>query len=250
MGSPKPQESPSCPKAHEHEYEKPVCFGQSFDGPSTVLPNLRQRANQERSQAGSSFHSSRAQRNGRPEGQSPSCPESSAGSTCRTGSGPRAFPSNPTNANLNRPSISLRTANRAAPFRLSVSASRSGGRASVRARRVGSIEPPVAGFPPVRSLRQSLWSPPEPPVVRTDTLGLPSEKDRIARELQSIQAALDEMNRDDDELSDPLPTEPVVPPTPPPAPLAPVITSGGGLGVTSSPRLPSFIPRVSIGLRS
>ena len=43
------------------------------------------------------------------------------------------------------------------------------------------------------------------------------------------------MNRDDDKLSDPLPPEPVVPPTPPPAPLAPreapVVTSGGGLGV-------------------
>ena len=84
----------------------------------------------------------------------------------------------------------------------------------------------------VSSANPSEVAPPELPVVPEPTpLGVPSEKDRIARELQSIQAALDEMNRDDDELSDPLPPEPVVPPTPPPAPLAPVVTSGGRLGV-------------------
>ena len=86
------------------------------------------------------------------------------------------------------------------------------------------------------SANPSEVAPPEPPVEPEPTPpSLPSEKNRIARELQSIQAALDEMNRDDDQLSDPLPPEPVVPPTPPPAPLAPreapVVTSGGGLGV-------------------
>ena len=85
------------------------------------------------------------------------------------------------------------------------------------------------------SANPSEVAPPEPPVEPEPTPpSLPSEKDRLARELQSIQAALDEMNRDDDQLSDPLPPEPVVPPTPPPAPLAPreapVVTSGGGLG--------------------
>ena len=88
----------------------------------------------------------------------------------------------------------------------------------------------------VSSANPSEVAPPETPVEPEPTPpSLPSEKDRLARELQSIQATLDEMNRDDDNLSDPLPPEPVVPPTPPPAPLAPreapVVTSGGGLGV-------------------
>ncbi len=94
----------------------------------------------------------------------------------------------------------------------------------------------------VSSANPSEVAPPEPPVEPEPTPpSLPSEKNRIARELHSIQAALDEMNRDDDQLSDPLPPEPVVPPTPPPAPLAPreapVITSGGGLGVYIVPSI-------------
>ena len=92
------------------------------------------------------------------------------------------------------------------------------------------------------SANPSEAAPPEPPVVPEPTPpSQRSEKERIARELQSIQAALDEMNRDDDQLSDPLPPEPVVPPTLPPAPLAPreapVVTSGGGLGVYLVPSI-------------
>ena len=64
---------------------------------------------------------------------------------------------------------------------------------------------------------------------------LPSEKERVARELQSIQASLDEMNRDADQLSAPLPPEPVAPPTPAPATVAPreapAVTFSGGPGV-------------------
>ena len=53
------------------------------------------------------------------------------------------------------------------------------------------------------SANPSEVAPPEPPVEPEPTPpSLPSEKNRIARELQSIQAALDEMNRDDDQLSD------------------------------------------------
>lgn len=85
-------------------------------------------------------------------------------------------------------------------------------------------------------------APPEPPVEPEPTPpSQRSEKERVARELQSIQAALDEMTRDGNQLSDPLPPEPVAPPTPPPAPLAPreapVVTSGGGLGVYIVPSI-------------
>jgi len=78
--------------------------------------------------------------------------------------------------------------------------------------------------------------PPAPPVEPEPTSpSLPSEKNRIARELQSIQASLDEMNRDADQLSAPLPPEPVAPPTPAPATVAPreapAVTFSGGPGV-------------------
>lgn len=61
-----------------------------------------------------------------------------------------------------------------------------------------------------------------------------SEQDRVALELQSIQAALDKMNRDTGKLSTPLPPKPVSPPTPPASPIgreAPTVTPGGGPGV-------------------
>lgn len=73
---------------------------------------------------------------------------------------------------------------------------------------------------------------PEPPVEREpEPASFLSEKDRIARELQSIQAALDEMIRDGDKLSDPLPPEPVSPPSPPVPTVVPEEASVGGPGV-------------------
>ena len=83
---------------------------------------------------------------------------------------------------------------------------------------------------------------PGPPVRRESQLSsFSSEKDRVARELQSIQAALDEMNRDGDKLSDSLPPEPVAPPIQQPTPVAPreapVSTTGGGLGVYLVPSI-------------
>ena len=83
---------------------------------------------------------------------------------------------------------------------------------------------------------------PGPPVRRESQLSsFSSEKDQVARELQSIQAALDEMNRDGDKLSDSLPPEPVAPPIQQPTPVAPreapVSTTGGGLGVYLVPSI-------------
>jgi len=83
---------------------------------------------------------------------------------------------------------------------------------------------------------------PEPPVEpEPKPTSFLSEQDRVALELRSIQAALDEMNLNTGKLSTPLPPQPVSPPTPAPAPVAPreapAVTPSGGPGIYLVPSI-------------